>query len=247
MISEDDILAIWKTTTVATEEPKHICKFCNKAFARESTLTSHACEKKRRHQQEKEIGVQWGLQAYVSFYNSTQTTTKPKNYQDFCESSYYLAFVKFGRYCVELRCVNVLLFTQWLLKNNKKLDQWCSDKLYEAWLVEYMKKESVQDALERALKEMQEYAETHSELKNGYNDYFRYGNSNRVCYHISTGRISPWIVYNCNSGVKFLGELNEIQIGMIINWIDPDFWHSKFKDNAADVKWTKEILTAAGL
>ena len=191
--------------------------------------------------------MQWGLQAYLLFYNSTQTTAKPKTYQDFSESSYYLAFVKFGRYCVDLRCVNFTLFAQWLLKNNKKLDQWCSDKLYEAWLIEYVRKESVQDALERALKEMQEYAEANPELKNGFNDYFRYGNGNRIVYHISTGRISPWVVYNCTSGIAFLGQLTEVQVGMIINWVDPDFWQARFKENQTDIKWAKEILTAAGL
>jgi hypothetical protein len=247
MISEDDILSIWKSTIVAIEEPKHICKFCNRAFVKESTLNSHACEKKRRHQQEKETGVQWGFQAYLLFYSSTQSMAKPKTYQDFSESSYYLAFVKFGRYCVGLRCVNFTLYTQWLLKNNKKIDQWCSDKLYEAWLIEYIRKESVQDALERALKEMQEYADTHPELKNGFNDYFRYANSNRIVYHISTGRISPWVVYNCASGITFLGQLNEVQVGMIMPWIDPDVWQARFKENQSDIKWAKEILTAAGL
>ena len=89
MISE--ILEAWKSTQLATAQSKFICKFCNKAFVKETTLTNHLCEKKRRHQQEKETGVQWGLQAYVMFYNSTQMSAKAKSYEDFCESSYYLA------------------------------------------------------------------------------------------------------------------------------------------------------------
>lgn len=242
-----EILEAWKSTTVATSESKFVCKFCNKAFVKESTLMSHMCEKKRRHQQEKETGVQWGLQAYLMFYNSTQMSAKVKSYEDFCESSYYLAFVKFGRYCVDVRCVNFLSYMQWLLKNNKKLDNWASDRLYEEWLVEYMRKESVQDALERSLKEMQEYAETHPELKNGFVDYFRYGNVNRIIHHISTGRISPWSIFNCASGVEFLGALTQDQVGMIIDWISPDQWNSRFQDSAADVAWARQILQTAGL
>ena len=245
MISE--ILEAWKTTTVAATESKFVCKFCNKAFVKESTLMSHMCEKKRRHQQEKETGVQWGLQAYVMFYNSTQMSVKDRSYQDFCESSYYLAFVKFGRYCVDVRCVNFLSFMQWLLKNNKKLDHWASDRLYEEWLVDYMRKESVQDALERSLKEMQEYAEAHPELKNGFVDYFRYGNVNRIIHHVSTGRISPWSIFNCASGIEFLGSLTQDQVGMIVDWIAPDYWNSRFQDSAADVAWARQILRTAGL
>lgn len=245
MISE--ILEAWKTTALATTESKYVCKFCNKAFVKETTLASHLCEKKRRHQQEKETGVQWGLQAYVMFYNSTQMSAKIKSYEDFCESSYYLAFVKFGRYCVDVRCVNFLSYMQWLLKHNKKLDNWASDRLYEEWLVEYMRKESVQDALERSLKEMQEYAETHPELKNGFVDYFRYGNSNRIIHHVSTGRISPWSIFNCASGVEFLGSLTEDQVAMIVDWINPDHWNSRFRDSASDVAWARQILETAGL
>jgi hypothetical protein len=205
------------------------------------------CEPKRRAQQEKEVGVQLGLRAYLRFYEITQGSAKLKTYDDFASSPYYNAFVKFGRYCVSIRCVNFVGFLDWLLKNNKKLDYWCSDKLYEEWLHGYMRIEQPQDALERALKEMQEYADDHPELKNGFNDYFRYGNSNRICHHIVTGRISPWIIFNCTTGIEFLENLTEDQISIIITWIDPEFWNKKFRDYMGDTEWTKDILQKAGL
>lgn len=245
MISQ--IIDTWKSSGVKTEAPQFTCKYCNKSFVKESTLTNHLCEKKRRYQQEKEIAVQWGLQAYLLFYNTTQVSTKTKNYHDFVDSPYYTAFVKFGRYCVEVKCINFILFTSWLLKNNKKLDHWCSDRLYEEWLLEYLRRESVQDALERSFKEMTEYAVNNPELKNGYTDYFRYGNVNRILHNISSGRISPWAVFNCQSGVEFIESLNEDQLQIIIQWINPDFWNKKFKDSQEDVQWTRTVLAKAGL
>jgi hypothetical protein len=226
---------------------EHKCRFCNKGFQRESTLASHLCEQKRRSQQQNEIGVQWGYKSYIRFYETTQGSAKLKTYDDFASSPYYLAFVKFGRHCVSIRAINFTSFTDWLLKNNKKLDYWCKDSLYDEWMHEYLKKESPQDALERALKEMQEYAEANPALKNGFTDYFRYGNSNRICYHISTGRISPWAVFNCKSGVEFLDRLDDTQVNMIIKYINPDFWQKKFTDYAADTDWVKDILSKAGL
>jgi hypothetical protein len=110
-----------------------------------------------------------------------------------------------------------------------------------------MRKEAVQDALERALKEMQDYADELGEFKNGFSDYFRFGNANRICHHIANGRISPWIVYNCTSGVDFLDGLNEEQIGIILPWIDPDFWQQRFRDYVADAEWVKTILKDAAL
>jgi hypothetical protein len=133
------------------------------------------------------------------------------------------------------------------LKNNKKLDYWCKDSLYDEWLFEYLKRESVQDALERALKEMQDYADAHPDLRNGFRDYFRFGNTNRICHHIVNGRISPWVIFNCASGRDLLERLDETQIGMIIKYIDPDFWQKKFQDYLADTEWVKDILLKAGL
>ena len=223
------------------------CRYCEKDFRKESTLAAHLCEQKRRWQQEKETGVQLGLRAYLRFYELTQGSAKLKSYEDFVASPYYNAFVKFGRHMVGIRGINSQHFTDWLLKNNKKIDQWCKDSFYEQWLHEYLKKESPQDALERALKEMQDYADTHPELKNGFLDYFRYGNSNRICHHVVTGRISPWIIYNCDSGVEFLDKLDEGQVAMILAWIDPDYWQRKFRDYVADTEWCKHVLEQAGL
>ncbi len=225
----------------------YTCQYCKKSYAKESTLTAHLCEPKRRWQQEKEQGVQLGLKAYLRFYEISQGSAKLKSYADFVESPFYSAFVKFGRHLVAIRAVNTTSFIDWLLKNNKKLDNWTSDKLYLEWLQQYSKKESVQDALERALKEMQDYADNDPILGNSFSNYFKLGSRNRIVNHIQNGRVSPWVVFNCASGIDFLSSLNEEQIVIIMPWIDPDFWQRKFKDYAADTEWVKDILQKAGL
>ena len=223
------------------------CKYCKKEFKKESTLSAHLCEPKRRHQQQNETGVQLGFKAYLRFYELTQGSAKLKTYEDFVASPYYMAFVKFGRYLVAIRCINTGSFIDWLLKNNKKIDYWTKEAFYLEWMREYLKKENVKDALERALKEMQDLADDDSRLEGKFNDYFRRANTNRICQHIANGRISAWIVFNCASGVEFLETLNEEQLGMIIEWIDPDYWQRKFTDYMADTEWTKHILKQAGL
>jgi hypothetical protein len=223
------------------------CRYCDKEFRKESTLAAHLCEQKRRWQQEKETGVQLGLRSYLRFYETTQGSAKLKSYADFCTSPYYTAFVKFGRHLVGIRAVAPNHFIDWLLKNNKKLDYWTKDSFYDEWLYEYLRKENVQDALERGLKEMQDYADLHPDLKNGFRDYFRYGNANRICHHIATGRISPWVVYNCDSGIVFLESLDEGLLGVVLHWIDPDHWHHKLQDYLADAEWCKHVLNEAGL
>jgi len=192
------------------------------------------------------VGVQLGFRAYLRFYEVTQGSAKLKSYEDFVASSYYTAFVKFGRHLVAIRAVNSSAFIDWVIRENKKLDHWCKESIYVEYLHQYMRREAVQDAVERALLEMQSYADEVKTLAN-FNDYFRYGNANRICHHISNGRVSPWIVYNCASGVEFLETLNEENISIILPWIDPDFWQRKFKDYVADTEWVKMVLEQAGL
>ena len=94
---------------------QHICKYCGKEFRKESSLAVHLCEPKRRWQQEKEVGVQLGMQAYLRFYEMTQGSAKMKTYADFVVSPYYRAFVKFGRHMVGIRAVNPRTFIDYVI------------------------------------------------------------------------------------------------------------------------------------
>jgi hypothetical protein len=201
------------------------------------------CEPKRRFQEQSERGVQLGLQAYLKFYEMTQGSAKLKTFEDFAASPYYRAFVKFGRYSVDIRAINPARFMEWLLKNNKKIDHWARDTMYTEYLIEYMRIENVNDTLARAM----EFGITWSEeTGNPAEDCLRYGNTNAMVYAVTTGRISPWIVYNCESGQKFLSELDATQIAMIWPYIDSETWMKKFSDYVADQEYVKEMLSKAG-
>ena len=222
---------------------KYTCQYCRKDFVKESSLTVHSCEPRRRRQEQSERGVQLGLQAYLKFYQLTQGSAKLKTFNDFADSPYYRAFVKFGRYCIDIRAINPVRFIEYVLKQNKKIDHWCRDSVYTEYLLDYLRVENVNDALARAI----EFGITWQEqTSNPAHDCLRYGNSNAICYAISSGRISPWVIYNSESGQKFLSELTSEQIAMIWSYIDSDFWMKKFQDYPADQEYTKDILIKAG-
>lgn len=236
-------MSICVSTEEKTNNLQHTCRYCEKSFRKESSLAAHLCEPKRRYQEEKEVGVQLGLQAYLRFYEITQGSAKLKTFDDFVGSAYYKAFVKFGRYCVNIRAINIPRFIEWVLKNNKKIDHWCRDSVYTEYLQDYIRHEATSDALARAMETAIAWSE---ETNNPDRDYLRYGNSNAICYAINTGRISPWVLYNCDSGMDFLANLNEEQISLIWSMIDSDFWQRKFKDYRADAEYARDLLQKAG-
>jgi len=226
------------------EELDYKCKYCGKGYRKESTLVAHLCEPKRRAMQENEAGVKLAMTAYLRFYELSQGSAKFKTYADFCESPYYNAFVKFGRHMINIRAINTAKFIDYVIKSNKKLDHWCKDAIYQEYLFDHLRKEAVQDALERSIKTMEDWAE---EKESVFNHYFNYVNSNLLVQHITTGRISAWVVFNCDSGQSALNKLSSEQVEMIFPYIDPDFWKRKFVDYFADTEWVKHILKEAGL
>ena len=230
-------------STAEQTKTEHVCRYCEKSFSRETSLAVHVCEPKRRFQERDEVGVQIGLQAYLRFYELTQGSARLKSFDDFARSPYYRAFVKFGRYCQDIRAVNVPRFVEWVIRQNKKIDHWCRDSIYTEYLTEYLRVENVTDALARAMESAIDWSES---TGNPDRDYLRFGNDNLLCYAVSTGRISAWILYNCDSGQEFLGRLNPEQISMVWPMIDADFWQRKFTDYAADTAYARDILHKAG-
>lgn len=222
---------------------KYTCQFCKKDFVKETSLTVHSCEPRRRRQERNERGVELGFQAYIKFYEMTQGSARLKTYDDFCDSPYYRAFVKFGRYCVAIRAINPERFMEWVLKQNKKIDRWCTDTVYTEYLTHYLRVENVNDALARGLEFGLDWSE-----KTGHppHDCLRYGGTNAMVYAVTAGRISPWIIFNCSSGQQFLNELNAEQIGLVYPYIDADHWQKRFQDYPADQEYAKEILAQAG-
>ena len=221
----------------------HQCRYCEKTFQRENSLAVHVCEPKRRFQEQDETGVRLGLQAYLRFYEITQGSAKLKTFDDFARSPYYRAFVKFGRYCVDIHAINVPRFTDWLINHNKKIDHWYKDSMYGEYLAHYLRVEHVEDAIKRA----QEHALQWSEATgNPARDYLRFGNINAVCFAVTTGRISSWILYNTDSGNEFLANLQHEHVSLIWNMIDSDFWQRKFREYPADTEYVRQIMSQQG-
>ena len=219
------------------------CEFCGKTFARESTIVAHMCEPKRRRAEQHERGVQIGLQAYLQFYAMMNRSSKARTFDDFAASPYYRAFVKFGRYCVDTHVVNPARMIDWLLKQQKKIDQWCSDRVYTEYLIYYLQAESVADALARSVEYSMDWAEKNNARAQ---DCLRYGSTNATCYAITTGRISPWVIYNSESGQQWLSQLNSEQLQIVWPYINSDVWQRKFADAPEDIEYARDILKQAG-
>lgn len=223
---------------IAFVEQPFTCVHCGKSFMKEKTLVAHMCEKKRRALQKDEKRVQAGFYAYNRFYELTQNNKKEKTYEEFCNSSYYNAFVKFGSFVNNVNPIYPNKFMDYVIKSGVKLDDWCKDKLYEQYLHTMLKQEPVESAVQRSLQTMMEWADTQDA---NFSHYFNYVNLNRAVHDILDGKISPWLILNSDTGKTMMTKLNDEQLAMITSVVDIPFWFKKFRDQPADVALVQEI------
>ena len=98
--------------------------------------------------------------------------------------------------------------------------------------------------MERSIKFMQKWAEQSEKI---WYHFFRDVNPNLFTYWIRTGRISPWVVFNCQSGTSMLGQLNDEQMALVADALDPRTWSTKFESDPSEVAFVQGVLTEAGL
>jgi len=204
----------------------------------------HVCEQKRRALQKGEKRVQLGYIAFNQFYKLSAGAKKDKTYEEFCKSSYYNAFVKFGSFVSNVKPLYPEKYINYVVTSGVKLDQWCREEMYETYAVELIKKEGVETAVERSVNTMFDWAEENNSI---WNHYFNYVSANQAVWHIKDGKISPWVILNCKTGKDLLGKFSDEQLSMIYNILDPKHWAVRFKRHPKDVQLVKDVARESNL
>lgn len=225
-------------------ESSFICNHCQAKFTREKTLFVHICEQKRRFLAKNERHVQLGYAAFDRFFKLNQKVTVQKTYEEFSQSPYYTAFVKFGSFLHNVNPLYPEKFIDYVVTSGVKLDHWCKESLYYEYVLYLIKNESVETALQRSISTMMDWADSHSSL---WNHYLHYVTTNRATFDIKDGKISPWILLNSNSGKKLLNQLDDEQLSSIGPIIDLQFWTSKFRSNKDDLDLAFQVIKEGNL
>lgn len=222
----------------------YVCQFCGHKFSKESTLSVHVCEQKRRHLAKTERHVVLAFDTYNRFYKLTQNSKGDKTYEDFAKSPYYNAFIKFGSFVSNVNPLYPDKFIDYVVKSGVKLDHWCRDDLYDKYVVDLVKRETVETALERSISHMMSWAEDN---KSVWNHYFLYVSLSRATYDIKDGKVSPWLILNSPSGKEMLKKLSDEQLLAISSIMDVPFWLKKFKQLPADVELVRQVVKESNL
>lgn len=204
----------------------------------------HVCEQKRRALAQHERHVVLGYDTYNRFYRKTQNAKQDKTYDEFAKSSYYNAFIKFGSFVSNVNPLYPDRFIDYVVTSGVKLDHWCRDELYDKYVIDLIKVETVETALERSIGTMIKWGD---ENNAEWNHYFLYANLNKATYDIRDGKISPWVILNCTNGKAMLRKFDDMQLSAISSVIDPQFWVNKFKKLPADVELVRQVVKESNI
>lgn len=186
-----------------------VCQYCGHGYTKESTLVVHVCEQKRRALAKTERHVVLGFDTYNRFYKLSQNAKGDKTYEEFCKSPYYNAFVKFGSFVSNVNPLYPDRFIDYVIKSGVKLDHWCREELYDKYVVDLIKTEPVEVALERSINHMVKWAEDN---QSQWNHYFLYVSLNRAVFDVRDGKVSPWVILNSPNGKSMLKKFNDEQL-----------------------------------
>ena len=225
-------------------EQSYTCQYCNHKFTREKTLAVHVCEQKRRHLAKTERHVVLGFDTYNRFYKTTQNNKGDKTYDEFAKSPYYNAFVKFGSFVSNVNPLYPDKFIDYVVTSGVKLDHWCRDELYDKYVIDLIKKENVETALERSISHMMNWGENNQAA---WNHYFLYVSLSRAVFDVRDGKVSPWLILNSKNGKDMLRKFNNEQLTAIGPIMDIPFWLNKFKKLPADTELVKQVIKESNI
>jgi hypothetical protein len=174
----------------------------------------------------------------------SQNAKSDKTYDEFARSPYYNAFVKFGSFVSNVNPLYPDKFIHYVVTSGVRLDHWCRDELYDNYVINLVKTEGVETALERSITHMMSWGETN---KAAWNHYFLYVSLSRATFDIKDGKISPWLLLNSNNGKALLKKLSDDQLEAISSVMDLQFWMNKFKKRSDDVELVKQVVKESNI
>lgn len=219
------------------------CRYCQKSFARESTLVSHLCEQKRRVIEQGNKQNRIAYQSWLLFRRLTISNVKhDKTYEEFANNRYYTSFIKLAKHIIDLNLDDPEDFVRFIIMNSVPMRNWQTAAVYETYIKDKTKKEPVERAIERSVLNMKAWAER---TNNDWQNYFQLVATPEAVQDIRMGRISPWCTFATDQGSRLIDRFEPGQIQQLIDYIEPQSWRVRVKRHQKDAEWVQEVFNQA--
>ncbi len=219
------------------------CRYCQKDFARETTLASHMCEPKRRVLAQNDKQNRIAYQSWLLFRRLSIANIKnDKSYEEFAANRYYTGFMKLAKHIIDLGIEDPEGFVRYVVMNSVPMHKWQAAIVYESYVKDRTKKETVERAIERSVLNMKDWAERTGQ---NWEEYFLKVSTPEAVQDIRMGRISPWCTFATDQGSRLIDRLEPGQIQQLVEYIEPQSWRAKVKRHQQDATWVQHVFNEA--
>lgn len=219
-----------------------VCPYCSKRYKLEAAFTKHLCQQKKRFFEKDTKAARLAFHAFTTFYKIQ--LHREVSYDTFAKSKLYEAFLKFGKYILDIDAIDPPSYIEYMVRSGVGIDKWCRDSEYEKYVSQLMMKETPERGTERTLLLMEEWA-----IKNkaSISDFFRQISAPLAVRWIISGRISPWVLLNSESGRELLGRLSDEQTLLIKPALNINMWKGKFTRHIKEVADIQAVMKEYGI
>lgn len=138
-----------------------------------------------------------------------------------------------------------MVFSQYLFSQSIPVQKWTKHETYQNYLDEYLyKNEHISDAIQRSLLEIDKWSK---KMDRPITAFCVEASPFYVVDLIKNGRLSPWFIFISSEGTQLLENMNEEQLEIIHECIDPNKWKILLIKNQNDVEDLRAVLQDAGL
>ncbi len=219
------------------------CRYCQKEFVRESTLASHLCENKRRMLAKDEKQNRIAYQSWLLFRKLTMANVKnDKPYEEFISNKFFTGFMKLAKHIIDLSLDDPESFVRFIIMNSVPMHNWQTAVVYETYVKDRTKKETVERAVERSVLNMKAWAE---KTGNSWEEYFIKVSTPEAVQDIRMGRISPWCTFATDQGSRLIDRFEPGQIQQLIDYMEPQSWRAKVMRQKQDADWVQHVFNEA--
>lgn len=219
------------------------CTYCDKTYKQEKSFAKHVCEQKKRYLARDSKPAILAYAAFRKFHEVNYRKDLPP-YEKFMKSSLYLAFLRFGEYIIAIDAIDPQSFMDFVVRNSKPIDKWCTDAVYDEYIRNLVMKETPERAVERTFIEIHKWVD---ETGKPMRDFFREISAAKATSLITVGRLSPWVFLNCDSGAEMLRSLNDEQIMITSRALNMRMWRGKISRHPEETKMIRTVLKEQGM
>lgn len=235
-------------TTGGFKTPDYKCKFCDKKFKREETVTTHKCVKRDRYNDRESRQMREAYRMFIEFMKFHHLAIKKSEepLMAFVKTKYFNEFYDFAGYVLEHEILNKEQYIQEMLCSGTPANQWCAHKTLEAWVIKNIREEHPRRGIERSIMALDEWG---TATGNDWWTFFDEVSSERAIMWFEMGKVSPWLIYVANpeSGNKLLNRLSNSEFSYLVKFIDPTYFQIKTIQYQAEVNELRALLTEFNL